>query len=773
MSTATLPPPEQLRLPAMNAPQSPTAPREFKNIRREVTADAIAVLTFDRPESAANIFDRATLEELNAHLDAIERDSTLRGVVLTSAKPGIFIAGADLHSLSTAPMNALREMVEFGQRVFSRLAALPLPTAAAIHGAALGGGFEVCLACDFRFATPDKATKLGLPEVQLGILPAWGGSTRLPRLIGLPKALGLILAGKTVVAKQALKLGLVDDLVPHESLLAVALAKVAKTGRKPHRPTPFAVKATNNVVAGNLISMLTQPKLFKKTRGHYPAVLKALEVVTLGVARSEERSLKLEADAICQLAQTEAAKNLIRVFFLQERAKKLGFTPSDSGTGCQPVTVGRAASPQLAEAVETGRAGRRPALLDGPAARPTARFERAAVIGAGVMGGGIAQWLAARGVSVMLRDINADAVARGMAGVAKLFAAGTKRRTFTPVEARSAMDRISPVVELPSLRRTDVIIEAAVEKMDLKKDIFRKLEQLAGPDTILATNTSALSVTELADSLCAPERVVGIHFFNPVHRMQLVEVIHTPRTDAEVVRRALRFAQAMGKLPVLVKDSPGFVVNRVLMPYLVEAARLFEAGAEVTDLDEAMLDFGMPMGPLRLVDEVGTDVSLHVAETLASHYRRRMAVPEVLSRLVKGGHLGRKSGEGFYLHRGKEAVPSEDAARFVKDDSAANLDRVDLELRMVLLMVNEAARCVEEGIVSGPEDVDFAMIMGAGFAPFRGGPLRHADTVGVANLVREMNRLVDDGEERFAPCALLKDLATKDGKLYLEKGVLL
>ena len=737
MSTATLPPATQLSLNVMNAPQPAPAPRVFKNIRREVTADAIAVLTFDRPDAAVNIFDRATLEELNAHLDGIERDSTLRGVVLTSAKAGIFIAGADLHSLSTAPMNALREMVEFGQRVFSRLAALPLPTAAAIHGACLGGGFEVCLACDFRLATPDKATKLGLPEVQLGILPAWGGSTRLPRLIGLPKALDLILAGKTVVSKQALKFGMVDDLVPHESLLAVALAKVAKAGRKPHRPSPLTMKATNNLLVANLISMWTQPKLFKKTRGHYPAVLKALEVVTLGVGRSEERSLKLEADAICQLAQTEAAKNLIRVFFLQERAKKLTFD---------------------------GKAGTSPA---------TARVERATVIGAGVMGAGIAQWLAARGVSVLLRDINTDAVGRGMATVGKLFADGVKRRTFTPVEARAAMDKISPVVELPTLRRADVIIEAAVEKMDLKKDIFRKLEQLAGPDTILATNTSALSVTELADSLTARDRVVGIHFFNPVHRMQLVEVIHTSRTDPEVVRRALKFVQAMGKLPVLVKDSPGFVVNRVLMPYLVEAARLFEMGAEVVDLDEAMLDFGMPMGPLRLVDEVGTDVSLHVAETLASHYHRRMAVPEVLARLVKGGQLGRKSGEGFYLHRGKEAVPSEGAARFVKDDSAANLDRVDLELRMVLLMVNEAARCVEEGIVSGPEDVDFAMIMGAGFAPFRGGPLRHADTVGVANLVREMNRLVDDGEERFAPCALLKDLAAKDGKLYPEKGVLL
>ncbi len=752
MSTAILPAPEQLNLYAMNAPQPAPAAREFKNLRREVTADAIAVLTFDRPDSAANIFDRATLEELNAHLDAIERDPTLRGVVLTSAKPGIFIAGADLHSLSTAPMNALRDIVEFGQRVFSRLAALPLPTAAAIHGAALGGGFEVCLACDFRFATPDKATKLGLPEVQLGILPAWGGSTRLPRLIGLPKALDIILAGKTVVAKQALKLGMVDDLVPHESLLAFALAKVAKVGRKPHRPTPLAMKVTINALAANLISMWTQPKLFKKTRGHYPAVLKALEVVTLGVGRSEERALKLEADAICLLAQTEAAKNLIRIFFLQERAKKLTF--ADASRSASGVAVPAAGSAAVV---------------------PTAplRVERAVVVGAGVMGAGIAQWLAARGVSVLLRDINTDAVGRGMATVAKLFADGTKRRTFTPVEARAAMDRIAPVVDLPSLRRADVIIEAAVEKMDLKKDIFRKLEQLAGPDTILATNTSALSVTELAKSLCASERVVGIHFFNPVHRMQLAEVIYTPRTDPEVTRRALRFVQAMGKLPVLVKDSPGFVVNRVLMPYLVEAARLFEAGAEVGELDEAMLEFGMPMGPLRLVDEVGTDVSLHVAETLASHYHRRMIVPEVLGKLVKGGQLGRKSGEGFYRHQGKESVVGEAAERYLKDDSAANLDRTDLTLRMVLLMVNEAARCVEEGIVSEPEDVDFAMIMGAGFAPFRGGPLRHADTLGLTNVVRAMNELVDEGETRFDPCGLLKELAAKEKGFYADATVML
>ena len=736
MSTAIMP--EQLHLNVSNETTTPPAPapRAFKHVHRRSAGDGLVVLTFDRQDSAANIFDRATLEELNAHLEALERDASLRGLVLASAKPSIFVAGADLHSLATAPMNALREIVEFGQRVFGRLAALPVPTAAAIHGASLGGGFEVCLACDFRLASTDKATKLGLPEVQLGILPAWGGSTRLPRLIGLPKALELILAGKTVAAKSALKLGLVDDLVPTEKLLPTSLAKVAKAARKPRRSPTLALTATNNALVAQLIAAWTRPKLLQKTRGHYPAVLRALDVGTRGVNVTEAEALKLEADAICELAQTEAAKNLIRVFFLQERAKKLSFGSERKGTAA-------------------------------------ARVERATVIGAGVMGGGIAQWLAARGVSVMLRDINAEAVARGLAGVGKLFADGVKRRTFTPVEARAAMDRISPVVELPVLRRADVIIEAAVEKMDLKKDIFRKLEQLAGPDTILATNTSALSVTELAESLSAPERVVGIHFFNPVHRMQLVEVIHTPRTSADVVRRALRFVQQIGKLPVLVQDSPGFVVNRVLMPYLVEAARLFEAGAEVADVDEAMLDFGMPMGPLRLVDEVGTDVSLHVAETLAAHYRRRMVVPEVLARLVKGGMLGRKSGEGFYLHRGKAAAPSEDASRFVKDDSTANLDRAALQARMVLLMVNEAARCVEEGIVSGPEDVDFAMIMGAGLAPFRGGPLRHADTVGVANLVREMNQLVDDGEERFAPCALLKDLAAKDGKLYPEKGVLL
>ncbi|MFA6547067.1 MAG: 3-hydroxyacyl-CoA dehydrogenase NAD-binding domain-containing protein, partial [Limisphaerales bacterium] len=579
MNIATQPPAGQLNLDVMNAPQSPSARPEFRNTRREIVGDAVAVLTFDRPDSAANIFDRATLEELNAHLEAVEMDSRLRGLVLTSAKASIFIAGADLHSFSTATPSALRETVEFGQRVFSRLAALRIPTAAAIHGACLGGGFEVGLACDFRLASPDKATKLGLPEVQLGILPAWGGSTRLPRLIGLPRALDIILAGKTLAAKPALKLGMVDELVPHEYLLAAAVKRVLKCPGKPRRHDPFAIKATNNLPVASLISMWTQPKLFKKTRGHYPAVLKALEVVTLGASRSVERALRLEADAICQLAQTEAAKNLIRVFFLQEHAKKLTFSVA--------ADVRRRTVPGEGEI----------RLLTSAATK----VERVAVIGAGVMGGGIAQWLAARGVSVILRDINADAVGRGMAGVGKLFADGVRRHSFTAVEARAALDRISPVVQLPSLRRADVIIEAAVEKMELKKDIFRKLEQLAGPDTILATNTSALSVTELAGSLDAAERVVGIHFFNPVHRMQLVEVIHTPRTNPEVIRRVLRFVQQMGKLPVLVKDSPGFVVNRVLMPYLVEAARLFEAGAEVADIDEAMLDFGMPMGPLRLV----------------------------------------------------------------------------------------------------------------------------------------------------------------------------
>jgi 3-hydroxyacyl-CoA dehydrogenase / enoyl-CoA hydratase / 3-hydroxybutyryl-CoA epimerase len=703
-------------------------------VHRRVTDDQICIVTFDRPESSANVFDRTTLEELNTHIDFIGETAGLRGVVLTSAKNSIFIAGADLHAMAGAAVPDLADLIELGQSVFNRLASLPVPTVAAIHGACVGGGYELCLACDCRVASPDRATKIGLPETQLGILPGWGGSTRLPRLVGLPRALDVILGGRTIAAKLALRYGMVDELAPRERLVELACRKISKTGaglkRRPRKPL---LALTNNRLFASAASLRVESQLLKKTRGHYPAVFKALEVVTKAVGSSIGRSLAREREAVLELAQTEECRNLMRVFFMQEHAKKQSYLPGHSPTTAKPV-------------------------------------DRAAVIGAGVMGAGIAQWLSSRGLPVILRDVNAEQVAKGMAAVAQLYYQGVKRHAFTRLEATTGLDHVYPSAAEVPLHNLDLVIEAAVEKMELKKAIFRRLAELAGPDTILATNTSALSVSEIATGVPAPERVVGIHFFNPVHRMQLVEVVVARQTHAEVVQRALRFVQSIGKLPVVVKDSPGFLVNRILMPYLIEAGHLFESGARVEDLDEAMLDFGMPMGPLRLIDEVGVDVAQHVAEELEGKFSDRMRAPRLLAQMLKAGLLGRKSARGFYLYQSKHPETNSGLNLFQEKDWAKNLGREELQRRLVLLMVNEAARCLEEEIVAQPSEVDFAMIMGTGFAPFRGGPLQYADSLGAEKIVGEMKRIADSGAAYFEPCSLLRAQATQRKKFYPEEG---
>ena len=487
--------------------------------------------------------------------------------------------------------------------------------------------------------------------------------------------------------------------------------------------------------AGPVVKFITgkvAKQVAQKTRGHYPAIPKALEVVTQGLAGSIDQSLALERDAIIELGNTEACRNLIRIFFLQERAKKLTGVP-------------RSAQPETK--IEPAR--------------------RVAVIGAGIMGAGIAQWTSSRDLSVILRDINHEAVAKGLVSIAKLYEQGVKRHALTKVEARAGLDRISPAAVDVPLHSTDIIIEAAVEKMDLKKELFARLDDLAGPGTILASNTSALSISEIATSTKHPERVIGIHFFNPVHRMQLVEVVVGSQTSPEVVRRTVKFVQQIGKLPVVVKDAPGFLVNRILMPYLIEAGHLFEHGARVEDIDECMLEFGMPMGPLRLIDEVGVDVSNHVAADLASKFSDRMHAPEVLTKMLADGLLGKKSGKGFYSHgkKGKEPTDNSRINRYKADSSCAKFSRDELCNRMVLLMINEAARCLEGGIVEEPADVDFGMIMGTGFAPFVGGPLRLADSIGLPNVVSEMKRLGEE-ERRFNPCSLLQTMAGTGQKFY-------
>jgi 3-hydroxyacyl-CoA dehydrogenase/enoyl-CoA hydratase/3-hydroxybutyryl-CoA epimerase len=692
------------------------------NIYREMVDGKFCVLRLDQAESGANVFNLETLVELDWHIGAIAADRAIEGVVIISAKDRIFHAGADLNALQTWNDADVQRFIELGQEVFCHLAALDMPTVAAIHGVCLGGGFEMALACDYRIATADRATKIGLPETKLGILPAWGGSTRLPRLVGVTRALDVILGGKTPAAKQALRYGMIDAIAPRELLLSAAL-RVLKNGIPPRRKHWWSQpRPQDNRLIALLGAASIRRKILRETRGHYPAVLKAAEVVLASTRSSEKESLEHERRAVLGLLRSDACKNLLRLFFLGERVRK----------------------------------------PEGPKLKPV---EQVAVIGAGVMGSGIAQWLSSRGVRVILRDVNPQAVAAGLERIRKLFG---DRRVFSEKEARDGFDRIAPTAQAVPFDQVDLVIEAAVEKMEAKKKIFAQLDEQAGnAATLLATNTSALSLEEIAGAVKNPGRVVGVHFFNPVHKMQLVEVVTAAQTDPEMVRRAVQFARQIGKLPVVVKDSPGFVVNRILVPYLLEAGLLFENGARAVDIDEAMLDFGMPMGPLRLIDEVGVDIAADVATTLAERFNDRLRVPELLARMVSKGCLGRKSGRGFYVYSGKgKAVLNDGLNSICLSHDDATLDRAELKLRLSLLLVNEAARCVEERITSGPEMVDFAMVMGTGFAPFRGGPLRYAEAFGLRRTVDELDRLSAVAGPRYTRCDLLKQLAAEGKRFY-------
>lgn len=658
-------------------------PGDLPRIRRDISGDQIAILTFDHPDKSANIFDSTTMREFNVQLSEIET-LDVRGLVIRSAKPKIFIAGADIGALGSLPKAALNTFIHEGQTVFQRLADLKIPTVAAIHGACMGGGLELALACDWRLASDSRATKLGLPETQLGILPAWGGCTRLPRLIGLPKALGLILTGKRFDGKKGHKLGVVDAVVPREQL--VEHARVFVDAGK--RPAAAHVK-TNNPVSAGAAKIFAGLKVRKQTRGHYPAAMEALKVATAAVSTSVEKSLENEREAVLKLAETEACKNLIRVFNLQQRARRLG---------------------------AKGK-----------------KVERAAVIGAGVMGAGIAHWVSSRGMPVVMQDIDEAKVAAGMSSIRKLYTKSVRRRIFNLREATRRMDLVHGTASRVPLTREDLIIEAAVENLELKKKIFADLCKRTRSNAVLATNTSALPIGELAESpeITNPDRILGIHFFNPVHRMKLVEIVVAKQTSQAAVDTALSFVRSIGKTPVVVKDSPGFLVNRILMPYLIAAGELYDRGVDARLIDEAMLDFGMPMGPIRLLDEIGLDVALHVAKTMSDAFEGRMEIPPILSRMVDSGQFGRKSGTGFYRYakNGKQHL-SQAALEIRSFESPLKISVDEITDLLSILMVDEAQRCLDERIVDNADDIDFAMILGTGWAPFRGGPMKYAETEG-------------------------------------------
>jgi 3-hydroxyacyl-CoA dehydrogenase/enoyl-CoA hydratase/3-hydroxybutyryl-CoA epimerase len=672
-------------------------------IQRETGDDRVCILTFDRPESGANIFDAATMSELSEHVDAIERDNSLRGLIITSAKKSIFIAGADLKTLlKQAPTGEMRGFIAEGQRVFNRIAALKIPTVAAIHGATAGGGYEVSLACDWRVASDDPATRIGLPETTLGLIPAWGGSTRLPRLIGEDNAAEVILKGKLYSAGEALRLGLVDEVAPREKLLEAARRKLGEGKRAPAKVS--ASKAKTPVPS--------DPK---------SAQTRALGIINAASANPIDESLRLELEAIVDLGKTESTQNLIRNFFLAEKYKK-----SASKTEFPKVM-------------------------------------HAAVIGAGVMGSGIAQWLSSRGVTVILRDVNREFLDRGLANIEKIYNDTVKRGLLSEENAKQGRSRIVASCAPMELRDVQFVIEAASEKMEIKREIFRELSMQAGSKTIVATNTSALPVSELAHCTVSPDHVIGLHFFNPVSRMKLVEVVIAKETSEATKEQSLAFVRQVAKVPVVVRDSPGFLVNRVLFPYLLDAAELFETGIDGEKIDSALMKWGMPMGPLRLIDEIGIDVTIDIATTLEKAYGKRDRTAAILTKMREAKMLGRKSGSGFFKYEGKTQSPNESLSQWRRSGDAKVDD--DLANRLMFLMVNEAARCVEEKVVESPEDADYGMILGTGFAPARGGPLRFAEHFGLKKMVEEMKRIAQS-EEKFEPCEILKKHARDGTKFY-------
>lgn len=713
------------------------------NPRFGIDADGIGRITFDDPERGHNVLTEPVLRGLDgvvAEAGDAAREGRLRALLVESAKPGSFVAGADVSAIAAVAESrdreAAAEAVRAGQALFGRIAALPVPTVAAIQGICLGGGTELALACDHRVCDDDDSTRIGLPEVQLGILPAWGGTTRLPRLVGLRAALGLLLTGKPARVSRAKRIGLVDRVLPRprfgerstdfaRELAAAAEGAGGRGGRsagRNGRPRGIAAWALDRSAPGRaLVLRAARKRVAKRTGGHYPAPLEILKVARKGLGRSIAASLELEARAAGRLLTSPQCANLLFLFQLRERARK------------GPWAAGGRATP----------------------------VGRMAVIGAGQMGGGIAQVAAYHDIAVRMKDVRHEAVAGGLAHARSIFDGAVKRRSLRRRDARRKMGLISGGVDYAGVGRAGLVVEAVVERMDVKKAVLRELEAVVGPDAVITTNTSSLSVDEMASAMERPGRFAGMHFFGPVHRMPLVEVVRGERTYADTVETIAALVVRMGKVPVVTRDGPGFLVNRILGPALNEAGHLLDEGWDAQALDRVWTDFGMPMGPCRLIDEIGMDIARHAGDTLAAAFGDRMAPSASLVALGESGRVGRKGGRGFYLYeKGKLKGPDPTVyAAMGQSSRRSSPDPDRARDRIVLAMVNEAARILEDGIVASAADVDLGMVMGTGFPPFRGGLLRYADDRGTGEVLKTLEAFSREVGDRFRPGELLVELA--------------
>jgi 3-hydroxyacyl-CoA dehydrogenase/enoyl-CoA hydratase/3-hydroxybutyryl-CoA epimerase/3-hydroxyacyl-CoA dehydrogenase/enoyl-CoA hydratase/3-hydroxybutyryl-CoA epimerase/enoyl-CoA isomerase len=710
-------------------------PNPCTALHLDVGVDGVGLLTFDLPDSRANTLGQTVLAEFSAQVADLARRADLRGLILRSGKPGMFIAGADLRELGSLRLEPERNRaaVRQGLDLIAALEALPYPTVAVIDGACLGGGLEVALGFDFRLAGSHPKTEIGLPEVKVGLIPGWGGTQRLSRLIGPALACELICAGETVRPERARTLGIVWDAVPSHYLLDEArrlidLARQTEDWRRARLRKQQPVGLTQEQSA--FLFAVARAQVLQKTKGHYPAPLAALEAIARGCNLPLEEGLRVETDHFLPLAGSPVSRNLIAVFFMGQRLQK---DPGVANVAVKPRDV-----------------------------------QRVGVVGAGIMGSGIAGAHIRRAVHVMLLDAVPQALEKGVAAITKVLQSRVEIGRMTPAEVVATLGRLSTSGALSALADRDVVIEAIVENEPTKVQLYRELQPLLRPDVILASNTSTISITRMAAAVARPENFAGMHFFNPVDRMQLVEVIRGERTSDETVVTLVALAKRIGKTPIVVRDCPGFLVNRILFPYLNESLVLLEAGAAPRAIDKAATAFGMPMGPVTLNDVVGLDTSLYAGRVVNTAFADRAAPTRLLDELVAAGRLGQKSGAGFYSYaRGSRGVDDPALEGFL---ARVRTGRRDISLeeitdRLFLPMLTEASRVLTEGIVREPADVDMGLILGIGFPSFRGGLLRWADSLGLPAVLEKLRQYEQLGP-RFQPTEQMRRLAAEGKGFY-------
>lgn len=694
--------------------------------------NGIAILTMDVPGESMNTLKASFGDEISAILDDIEADTSIKGVVLTSGKPSSFVAGADITMLDACTTaDDAQALAAGGQAVFDRIENMRATFVAAIHGPALGGGLELALACHYRVCTDSSATQVGLPEVQLGLLPGSGGTQRLPRLIGVQQAMKMMLTGGPARAKQAKKYGIVDEVVPQSVLLDVAKQFAAKS--KPVRKAPQ--KGTVNKVleqtgfGRDFLFKQASKQTFSKTRGNYPAPAKILEVIATGLNKGMKAGLAAEAKAFGELVMTPESKQLRQIFFATTEMKK-----------------------------ETGVEGVDPV-----------KVRKVGVLGGGLMGGGIAFVTATKaGVPARIKDIRPEGIANAMKYTYDLLNKKVKRRFMRKSEMQKQMALLTGTLDYAGMKDTDMIIEAVFEDVGLKQQMVADVEQNCQASTIFASNTSSIPITQIAEKAERPENVIGLHYFSPVDKMPLAEVIAHDGTSDQTISTTVEFARKQGKTPVVVKDGAGFYVNRILAPYMNEAASLILAGEPIDHIDKALLNFGFPVGPVKLLDEVGIDVGTKIIPILMNQFGERFTAPAAFDKVLADDRKGKKNKKGFYDYSGKKPGKEVDDSIYTLLGVTPSASRSESEIaeRCVYMMLNEAARCLDEGVIRNARDGDIGAIFGIGFPPFLGGPFRYMDSLGLKHVVTRLNHFASTVDNKYAPADILVKMAEADEQFY-------